>query len=274
MRMVSFCCQLPVTANLRFCRNLNGLVRKKADISVSVIQHKPSNPKLQYSLDKDGQLIRTREKNVSIFKPTLLPSTYVGQRIDKNGNKGVCASKGLYLTETEQKNIHDMCQMTGVDYYLILATIAHESNSDPEAANERSGAAGWMQILPATWNHYAVPKGYYYDRPKTALLRNAALNLGADLTNRYDRYANVAAGIAHYAEWQKIYGDSMAQVVNRYGEGSNYNTAGDFPVLAPSTLEILYYRDLLARADDQETWYVGVLYDEEGNQLSNIDPGF
>ncbi|MBQ8611146.1 MAG: hypothetical protein IJ412_05475 [Oscillospiraceae bacterium] len=137
-----------------------------------------------------------------------------------------------------------------------------------------------MQVTPLIWKAISDPRGIYYDDPIVVALRNTAKEFGADLEDKFDPYANAAVGIAHYAKWQtyQSFGNVMSQVVNHYGEGANLNkglsSRNPYPILAPSTLEILYYRDILAQADNREAWYIDVLYDERGNQLTNTDPLF
>ncbi len=54
----------------------------------------------------------------------------------------------------------------------------------------------------------------------------------------------------------------MAYIVGAYGEKMD----------SSSTYEILYYRDLLAEAAGQPTWYMDDLYDHSGNLLKEIYP--
>lgn len=183
----------------------------------------------------------------------------------------------MSLTQEQQEAIYRMCKIAGVDYYLVLATIAHESNSDPDAKNDL-GTKGWMQVSGTAWDSYTQKGGEYYSDDRIQEIYDVVREKEGEeaFKDAYDPLSNAAAGIAQYYVWQTRYTYSpyMSQVVNHYGEGGNLNEGSSenwYPILAPSAIEVLYYRDILAMQDGKEPWYMGVFYNEEGEQITNVD---
>lgn len=147
--------------------------------------------------------------------------------------------------------------MLNIDYYLVLAFILHESGEDPEAHNTdifddpMQQASGLMQIIPY-W-HSAYQEGGQYYSNYTDVIAFAEQN-GADINNLFDPLGNITIGIMMLNEQRKLCNDptDMRELVGRYGEDDS-----------PSTIEILYYRDLLAMQAGVEPWYSDEYYSSQ-----------
>lgn len=208
-----------------------------------------------------------------IFDSLYVPETTVG------GQKYGGATG--QLSPELQGQIGELSERSGVDYYLLLATALHESGCSDNPAFESTdpfGAKGMMQVMKSTWDDAVTPGGINYKNGED--LREWAQAQGADFSNVRDSLANITVGTTLYREWNKLYPEDVKQAVNHYGEGSN--VLGNFTIspegkrvykkgsewaLAPSCYEVLYFRDYLANEKGAETWYVGELYDINGNRL-------
>lgn len=170
------------------------------------------------------------------------------------------------MSYQDQAFVYNISQLANVDYYLVMGTILHESGANPSLEND-FGAKGLMQITPVVINHLGTPGQHKFD--DYAYLRDYAVENGANINDIFDPRYNITLGVSSYADWSTSYsfGNDIAQVVNHYGEGSTRNsgqTPGSKWILAPSTYEILYTRDVLAQQKKEETWYMGDLYYEDG----------
>ncbi len=224
----------------------------------------------RYQLDADGQIVWSRKaKEVPIFEKLTFSETYVGNRWEDDGSgvRKPYDPHTLDLSQKQQEQIYDMCSIADVDYYLVLAIIAHESGSRPYERN-KSGAAGYMQVMPTYIDAYKpVPEGerpepegkqpevepaqYYNIGGAAKKLYDYAKERGADMDDLTDPLANIAYGIAMLHEHSKIRnGDRYATMLAYAGENLEDSKPN-------STREILYYRDLLARAAGERTWYMG-----------------
>lgn len=77
--------------------------------------------------------------------------------------------------------LSDVCNEYGVRPEIVVAIIERESGCDPSAVNERTGAAGLMQIVPGTWT------------AQTAAIR---VEMGRDVyLDPLDPFDNVFVGI-------------------------------------------------------------------------------
>ncbi len=211
---------------------------------------------------------------IPIFDIITIDDTNVGGRTyDKHS--------GMFDDKT-QINVYMLCKEANVDYYLILATALHESSCQKEPAdyNGKSTASGTMQILDSTYSAYALKSGQYYDEYSN--IRTMAEKMGADYSEKDNLLTNISIAISSYSEWLSNSWaiDNEIQAVNHYGEGSNYNIISKNKKghniyssdhsnweLAPSTLEIVYYRDVIANKVGEKTWGVNKYYDLEGNPI-------
>lgn len=197
---------------------------------------------------KVSENVTISEDGIPIFKVLDVPETEVGRHYDRHTGT---------LTEEEQRLLYEMCDSAGVDYYLALATVLHESGCDPNAGNK--WCKGYMAVTESLMSAYA-PGGSEYSKGGTvAAAIDIAKAQGADFSNVHDPKANLAVGVSMYAAWQKYsFGDNMAQVVNHYGEGCTVpgNTKANTNdwALADSTVNLLWYRDQIASQAGAETW--------------------
>ena len=220
-------------------------------------------------LDKIYDVI---ENYYHIYDTVTIEATNVGGR--------TCQEHTGTLTKQMQLDFALLSIYAEVDYTLILGTMLHESSwqEEPPDWNGTSTASGCMQLLDSIYNDYAADSGAYYDEYSD--MRALAEKLGADFSQKNDFLANATVGMCAYMEWQSYsFGADISQVVNHYGDGSTveenyYYVNGEkkyLPsidwVLSSSTIEILYYRDLLALEAGIEPWYIGKLYDKDGNRL-------
>lgn len=171
------------------------------------------------------------------------------------GKRTYSAQSGT-LSYRDEALIQELCEASGVDYYLVFAIILHESSCKPEKTNPQSGAAGLMQIMPGNWSAYTSESGQYYERYKN--LREIGSKYDADFSDMLNTAANITVGVSMILEWRRILKtDDMQTIIGGYGEGKN----------SAATYEILYYRDYMANAAGKSTWYVGKLYTLDGKRL-------
>lgn len=202
-----------------------------------------------------------------VFAPVALPPTSAG------GNGYATQSHRLDLSYDMQREIYKLCKLSGVDYFLTLAIIAHESNCNPTVSNRlMPSVRGLMQVNSDYLESY-VPsedgKGkenipdYYAAHTVIRDLVDYADSKGANMLNAYDPLANVAYGIGAFYEHYRATGD-IELAMYKYAGGINNESA------RARAKEILYYRDLLAQAAGFDTWYMEEkgFYHKDGTHYS------
>jgi len=96
------------------------------------------------------------------------PETWVGERS--------CAysPKEINIPEEQQIFIHKLCEGTDVDPLMVLCKIAHESSSNADAINLKSGTTGLMQTYPDYTYAYFDQNGCYCNNCKEILNKASA----------------------------------------------------------------------------------------------------
>jgi len=91
-----------------------------------------------------------------------------------------------------------LARQAGLDPYLVLALVRHESRFDPRALSP-SGARGLMQLMPATADWVARKMGYQALQPEDLLHPGANLALGTwYLAYLRDRFGSLPPALAAY----------------------------------------------------------------------------
>ncbi len=156
--------------------------------------------------------------------------------------------------------IHELGEMLEIDETLVIAFILHESGGDPTAHNAdyfddpMQQASGLMQIIPF-WHRYYLDGGLYYDNYADNVIAFAEQN-GADINNLFDPLGNITVGMMMLSEQRKLCNDPTDK-----REWVDRQTGGEFD--GAVTVEILYYRDQLAKQNGYTPWYSDEYYDSQ-----------
>lgn len=208
---------------------------------------------------------------IPIFPPVTLPE--LARRDEEPGERANDPvlnepQHTLNLSTEMQKYIYNMCQMSGVDYFLVLAIIAHETDSKPESGNA-SGTQGLMQFSENNKVDYQpydkngnAGQNYLNYSAVRQIIDHAQEN-GANLNDLHDPLTSVAYGISTYYVFYQMSAENAEGVPRlqwalwKYGGG---DTVDDHIVR-----EIVYYRNLLAEACGEKTWNFGLELEWEVN---------
>ncbi len=112
-------------------------------------------------------------------------------------------TKGEYLSVQIATEYH-------IDLPLMLAIIYAESNFNPLAVS-KNGAAGLMQVMPATARDLGLKVPQYQDK------REPTLN--ANIDERFDPYKNLHAGLAYFKMLLEKYKGNLTLALGAYNVG-------------------------------------------------------
>lgn len=195
-----------------------------------------------------------------------VPQTSVGKRSQGPYDEHKATVSNDYLEKLEK-----ISELSGMDPFFLKAAILHESGFQ-EKADNGLGFHGMAQIATTYLPSYLNEDGAYYN--DWTDLREWAIQEGANfgtikpdsqensLKILEDPLSNAALEGAFYQviSTREKFGDDYIGIINRLDGGSR----GQY---TPSAYEIMYYRDYLAHEAGEETWYVGIYYDLDGNPL-------
>ena len=112
-------------------------------------------------------------------------------------------------TETEYLSVQ-IATEHDIELSLMLAIIYAESNFNPIAVS-KNGAAGLMQVMPATARELGLKVPQYQDTRKPTL--------NADIDERFDPYKNLHAGLVYFKMLLEKYKGNLTLALGAYNVG-------------------------------------------------------
>ncbi len=151
------------------------------------------------------------------------PTEYTSQTIKKEQKSNTTPSKATSTSIPKPAIITQQPEQTEAEYVsvqiaaehnielpLMLAIIYAESNFNPVAVS-KNGAAGLMQVMPATARGLGLKVPQYQDKRKP--------KINTDIDERFDPHKNLHAGLAYFKTLLEKYKGNLTLALGAYNVG-------------------------------------------------------
>ena len=152
----------------------------------------------------------SRTVTTSIPKPAVIAQ----QPRLKNESSTPTSKTQIETQKPEKKDTASLSVQIAAEYHidlpLMLAIIHAESNFNPLAVS-KNGAAGLMQVMPATARDLGLKVPQYQDKRKP--------KLNANIDERFDAHKNLHAGLAYFKMLLEKYKGNLTLALGAYNIG-------------------------------------------------------